>query len=77
MDWLKDKKNQPYVAGAAALVIVLVLVFVLRPMIFGGSSSSTPAATDPSAMGTAPGDASSGAPPMPGAPTPPGMAPDP
>ncbi|MCE5200188.1 hypothetical protein LLG39_14570, partial [bacterium] len=47
------------------------------PMIFGGSSSSTPAATDPSAMGTAPGDASSGAPPMPGAPTPPGMAPDP
>ncbi len=39
MDWLKDKKNQPYVAAGAAMVIVIVgIVFFM--MNRGGSSSS-------------------------------------
>jgi hypothetical protein len=49
MDWLKDKKNQPIIAIAAAVVIVGVLVFVLRPMIFGGGSSSDTGGETPAA----------------------------
>ena len=49
MDWLKDKKNQPIIAIAAAVIIVGVLVFVLRPMIFGGGSSGDTGSDAPAA----------------------------
>lgn len=49
MDWLKDKKNQPIIAIVAAVIIVGVLVFVLRPMIFGGGSSSDTSGETPAA----------------------------
>ncbi|MCE5315707.1 MAG: hypothetical protein ABFD49_07910 [Armatimonadota bacterium] len=53
MDWLKDKKNQPIIAVVAAVIIMGVLIFVIRPMIFGGGSSGDQASAPPE-MGTPP-----------------------
>lgn len=76
MDWLKDKKNQPIVAGILAVVIVAAVVLVYMTQ-FRGSAPEMPATTgDMSADGMAPPDSSGMMPPdtsgapgaMPGAP---------
>ncbi|MEN6356578.1 MAG: hypothetical protein ABFD83_05780 [Armatimonadota bacterium] len=65
MDWLKDKKNQPIIVTVLSVIIVGVLIFFLRPVIFGNKANDTAAQTspdmtaqpaaDPNAAGPTPG----------------------
>ncbi len=54
MDWLKDKKNQPIVAAALAVIIIGVGVVVYFTMFAGKSAPTT---TDPTAPGASGGTA--------------------
>jgi len=74
MQWLNDKKNQPFVIGGVALILIIVALMVLRSRSRGGTDQAEQE-TGAVPLGP-PGAATSpmGPPGMPGAPMgPPGM----
>jgi hypothetical protein len=72
MEWLKDKKNQPIVAGIGILILVLAIVAVLFETGVIGGSAQTPPLT-PIATSGYPGGTYPGAPPNSGYPGGPSM----
>ena len=64
MDWLKDKKNTPFVIGGAVVLIVASIAFTLFKMnVFTPSAATPTALPEPTTVAARPGGPGPGGPP--------------